>query len=188
MTGSTDVIEDDTVPLAVRRTARELLPAMYADLRRLARIQRLRVGADDTMQTTALIHETWLRLRNSPAFNDQAHFLRSAALAMRQTLINYARDSVAAKRGGGAVHLGLEAADSVAVTLESDEQVLAVHEALKELARLSERLTRVVECRFFAGYDEEETAQALGLTSRTVRRDWVKARAWLRVTLSAAEK
>ena len=182
-------LEDDRAPPELRRTAEQLLPAFYSEVRRIAHLQRLRVGADETMQTTALIHETYLRLRKSDAFNDEGHFLRAAALAMRQTLINYARDSVAAKRGGGAAHVPLEHAEHLAapaVLVESDETLLAIHSALQQLAALNDRLARVVECRFFAGYNEEETAQALGLTSRTVRRDWVKARAWLRQALKSA--
>lgn len=179
-------LEITRVPPALRSTAEELLPILYADVRKIARRQRLRVGADDTLQTTALIHEAYLRMRDSPTFNDKSHFLRAAALAMRQVLINYARDSVAAKRGGGAVHVPLEYADRAEMTgirVETDETLLAVHSALENLAELSVRLAQVVECRFFAGYNEQETAEALRLTERTVRRDWVKARAWLRQEL-----
>ena len=122
----------------------------------------------------------------SPAFNDKSHFLRTAALVMRQVLVNYARASLAAKRGGDATHVPLEFADSAALTgirVESDETLIAVHEALGRLTELSPRLSQVVECRFFAGYSEQETAEALGMNERTVRRDWAKARAWLRKEL-----
>ena len=178
-------LQDTRAPPELRRTAEELLPAFYAEVRRLARIERWRVGADDTLQTTALIHEAYLKLQHSPSFNDKSHFLRAAALAMRQVLVNYAHYSLAAKRGGGAARVPLELADSqgALVVIEDDETVLAIHSALDQLAELSERLSQVVECRFFAGYSELETAEALGLTERTVRRDWVKARAWLRQQL-----
>lgn len=182
-------LEDHNGPEELRRSAEELLPAFYAEVRRLAQIERWRVGADDTLQTTALIHEVYLRMRRSPPFADKSHFLHAAALAMRQVLVNYARYSVAAKRGGGARQVPLELADSqgAAVQIEADESVLAVHAALGELAKLNPRLSQVVECRFFAGYSEQETAEAMGLTERTVRRDWVKARAWLRQALKSVD-
>jgi RNA polymerase sigma factor (TIGR02999 family) len=165
-------------PDEVRRSATELLPLLYSDLRRVAKGQRRRVGAGETLQTTALIHEAYLRLRNADAFANRAHFLRSAALAMRHLLINHARDRVAAKRGGHADRIPLDLAEEVA--MPNDEVVLEVNDALGRLAALSPRLAQIVECRYFAGYDDVETAQALNLTDRTVRRDWVKARAWLR--------
>jgi RNA polymerase sigma factor (TIGR02999 family) len=105
---------------------------------------------------------------------------------MRHVLVNYARDSIAAKRGGGAVVLPLEAATDVGMP-QSEQALLDVNEAVARLAQLSPRLAQVVNCRFFAGYGEEETAQALGLTDRTVRRDWVKARAWLRRELASGQ-
>lgn len=167
----------------LRQTADQLLPALYAEVRRLARSARLRVGADGTMQTTALVHEAYLRLRGSGDFNDRQHFLRAAAMAMRQILVNYARDSLRLKRGGGAAHVPLEFAEGESITVESDDTLVTVHELLVQLETLNPRLSQVVECRFFAGYSEPETAEALGVDERTVRRDWVKARAWLRTQL-----
>jgi RNA polymerase sigma factor (TIGR02999 family) len=169
----------------VRRAAAELLPTLYEDVRRMARRERRARGAGETLQTTALIHEAYLKLRNVPSFNDRSHFLGAAALAMRHVLVNYARDCVAAKRGGGATVIPLEAATEVGLP-PTEQALLDVNEAVARLAKLSPRLAQVVNCRFFAGYDEAETAQALGLTDRTVRRDWVKARAWLRRELSTA--
>jgi RNA polymerase sigma factor (TIGR02999 family) len=168
----------------VKQTAQQLLPMLYNDVRRLARRERQRMRAGETLQTTALIHEAYLRLHRSDGFNDQAHFLRSAALAMRHSLINYARDQLAEKRGGGAA---VETLDQ-AMEVESAEaqDLLEMNEALARLGALSPRLAQVVECRFFAGYDDRETAQALGLAERTVRRDWVKARAWLRRELAGS--
>jgi len=173
---------DIGAPLEVKRTAQQLLPLFYEDVRRVARRERRRLNAGETLQTTALIHEAYLRLHKSGTFNDQAHFLRSAALAMRHSLINYARDRVAAKRGSGAVAVPLDEAPEVGTP--GDENLLEINEALTRLATFSPRLAQVVECRFFAGYDDKETAQALGLTDRTVRRDWIKARAWLRRELA----
>jgi RNA polymerase sigma factor (TIGR02999 family) len=177
---------DIGAPPEVKHTAEQLLPLFYEDVRRMARRERRRVGAGETLQTTALIHEAYLKLHKSGDFNDQAHFLRSAALAMRHSLINYARDRLAAKRGSGAVMVSLDEATEVGTA--GDEDLLEVNEALGRLSVLSPRLAQVVECRFFAGYGDKETAQALGLTDRTVRRDWIKARAWLRRELANSGK
>jgi RNA polymerase sigma factor (TIGR02999 family) len=165
-------------PAEIRQTASQLLTLLYTDLRRLARGERYRVRAGETLQTTALIHEAYLKLHGKAMFNDRAHFLRSAALAMRHVLINYARDQIAAKRGGSALKVPLDLAEGL--TAPSDETLVEINEALLRLATVSPRLAQIVECRYFAGFDDRETAQALDLTDRTVRRDWVKARAWLR--------
>jgi RNA polymerase sigma factor (TIGR02999 family) len=162
--------------------AEELMPVLYHDLRQFARRQRRRFGAHDTMQTTAVISEAYLKLRHAPGFTDRTHFLRAAALAMRHVLVNYARDQSAAKRGSGRSRESLENAEDIEAVDEA--RLLDVNEALARLKELNLRLAQVVECRFFAGYDESQTAEALGLTDRTVRRDWVKARAWLRRELS----
>jgi len=119
---------------------------------------------------------------NAARFNDRQHFLRAAALAMRHTLINHARHRVAEKRGGGASHVLLD--DITELGMSEATALVEINEALGRLALLSPRLAQIVECRFFAGFKDEDTAQALGLTDRTVRRDWVKARPWLRRELS----
>jgi len=161
----------------VRRIAAALLPDFYAQVKRMARRERARVGGGDTLQTTALAHEAWLRLRDSRGFADEAHLLRAAALAMRHALINHALSQRAEKRGAGAVHVTLSHAEGFAV--DSDEGLIELNDALKRLAQITPRLADVVECRFFAGYGEEETAAALGVSLRTAQRDWLKARAWL---------
>ncbi len=161
----------------VRRIAAALLPDFYAEVKRMARRERSRVSGGQTLQTTALAHEAWLRLRNAPGFADEAHLLRAAALAMRHALINHAMAQRADKRGAGAPMLTLSHADEIA--LESNDALIEVDQALQKLARITPRLAEVVECRFFAGYGEEETAAALGVSLRTVQRDWLKARAWL---------
>ena len=176
-------IDDVTAPAEDRRAAEELLPLLYADVRRLARHERLRVSAGNTLQTTALIHEAYLKLYRTTTFNDRAHFLRSAALAMRHVLVNHARDRLTIKRGSGAAVQSLDAA-AENVAGDDNRSLVDIHEALGRLAELDERLARVVECRFFGGYSEEDTAIALGVTDRTVRRDWIKARAWLRKELA----
>jgi RNA polymerase sigma factor (TIGR02999 family) len=177
-------IDDDLgAPAETQRMAAALVPLMYQDLRRIARRERHRVNAGVTLQTTALVHEAYLKLEHLDSFNDSEHFLRACALAMRHILVNHARDRMASKRGGGVANIPLDEAPEVSGA--SDEVLLQINDALVSLAQLSPRLAQVVECRFFAGYDDAETARALRLTDRTVRRDWVKARAWLRRELSA---
>jgi RNA polymerase sigma factor (TIGR02999 family) len=168
----------------VRALADELLPVFYADLKRLAHRERARVGGGHTLQTTALVHEVYLRLRRARGWNDEAHFLNAAALAMRHALVNHAAARRAAKRGGDARHEPLD--EEIEAFTAADESVLALHEALERLAREAPRLARVVECRFFAGYDEKATGAALDLSERTVRRDWTLARAWLHRELAAS--
>jgi RNA polymerase sigma factor (TIGR02999 family) len=167
----------------VRVLADELLPLFYDELKRVARRVRGRYGAGATLQTTALVHEAYLKLRGSKGWNDDAHFLRAAALAMRHALVNHAEARLAAKRGGGAE--AVPWSEDLAVARHRDETVVALDEALDRLARVSARLAEVVQCRFFAGYDEAETGRALAISVRTVRRDWTLARAWLHRELSA---
>ena len=182
--GNGIVIEGNLgAPEETERMAAALIPLMYQDLRRIARRERVRVRAGATLQTTALVHEAYLKLEHLVGFNDDEHFLRACALAMRHILVNHARDRMARKRGSGAAHLSIDEAPEISGA--PDEVVIKINDSLLELAQLSPRLAQVVECRFFAGYDDAETAVALGLTDRTVRRDWVKARAWLRRELGA---
>lgn len=164
--------------------AAELLPGFYEEVKRIARRQRRRMNGGETLQTTALAHEAYLRLRGPRGFVDEAHFLRAAALAMRHALINHAAERLADKRGGGAVHMTLSHATDLAI--ETDEGLLSLDDALRRLARHAPRLAELVECRFFGGYDEADTARALGVSLRTVQRDWLKARAWLYRELSGS--
>lgn len=172
-----DVLNSADVPAAVRSLAVDLVPVFYDRLRRLARRERWRVGSPLTLQTTALVSEAYLKLRGSEGWNDDGHFLRAAALAMRHVLLNHAAARVADKRGAGAVHVSLTEAQDV--TENNDGNIVALNDALQLLAQHSRRLADVVECRYFAGYDEPSTARALGISERTVRRDWTLARAWL---------
>jgi RNA polymerase sigma factor (TIGR02999 family) len=162
----------------VQRIAAQLVPLLYEELKRTARRARSRSrAAGMTLQTTALIHEAYLRLGPHRRFNNQEHFLRASALAMRHTLIGYAQARFAEKRGGGALHLTLSHAAEFSI--ETDEGLIALDEALQRLGVESPRLAEVVECRYFGGLTEEETARVLNLSARTVQREWVKARAWL---------
>lgn len=159
-----------------------LVLALYAELRDVASRERWRLGNAQTLQTTALISETWLKLHKVQAWQDRSHFLRAAAIAMRQVLVDAARERYTAKRGHGLGDLTLSIAERMPAG--SDEELLHVDEALRRLQALEPRLAQVVECRFFAGYNEPETAEVLGISERTVRRDWLKAKAWLYVELS----
>ena len=162
---------------AVRALADELVPLFYDELRGLARRVRGRVGGGATLQTTALVNETYFKLRGTRGWNDDSHFLNAAALAMRHVLVNHAKARRAGQRGSGAAHLSLTAAEDVA--LDQDATLINLDEALQRLALQAPRLAQVVECRYFGGYDEPATARALDISERTVRRDWVLARAWL---------
>jgi RNA polymerase sigma factor (TIGR02999 family) len=168
---------------SLTHTADSLIPVLYDDLRRIARRSRWQVSAGGTVQTTALVHEAYLKLRHTSGFADRQHFLRAAAMAMRHILVNVARDALTAKRGSGVDNLPLDDAPEIAAP--AAEALLEVNDVLTRLRAVDERLAEVVECRFFAGYGDEETAAALGLSDRTVRRDWLKARAWLRRELGA---
>ena len=153
-----------------------LVPLVYEDLRRVAHRQLDREGGGHTLQTTALIHEAYLKLAAGGAVSasGRAHFLAIAARAMRQVLVDYARRRKAAKRGGGVISVTL--GDEAQPADTSAEDLLALDDALKEL---DPRQRQVIECRFFGGMEERDIAEALGVSERTVRRDWVKARAWL---------
>jgi len=164
-------------PGTVRALADELLPLFYDELRRIGRRERRRVGASATLQTTALVNEAYLKLRKMKGWVDDRHFLCAAALAMRHALVNHAKAQVAQKRGSGAAHLSLTQAGELG--LDSDEGLIALNDALEELAQQSPRPAQVVECRYFAGYSEPETARVLGISERTVRREWTLAKAWL---------
>jgi RNA polymerase sigma factor (TIGR02999 family) len=157
----------------------ELFPLVYAELRRIAAREMRRERPGRTLQTTALVHEAYLRLLKdaSLSFESRAHFLGIAARAMREILIEHARGRGARKRGGGAVRLTLDELSAPVAAPSVD--VLALDEALQRLARLDERHARVVELRYFGGLSVEETAAALDLSPATVKRAWTLARAWL---------
>ena len=154
----------------------ELMPLLYEELRASARRERRRVSGGDTLATTALVSELYLRLSREKRFGTRGHFLAVAAIAMRHILIERVRAQHRVKRGSGAVHKSIE---DEQIAIPDDSDVLAVHDAMQKLARQSPRMAKVVECRYFAGYSDTETAEALEISERTVRRDWLTARAWL---------
>jgi RNA polymerase sigma factor (TIGR02999 family) len=154
-----------------------VLPLVYVELRRAAHRQ-LNARRNDTLNTTALVHEAYLRLKDNERANweDRDWFLGVAAVAMRRILVDRARRRAAEKRGGQYQFVSL---DDDATVRQQAESLIDLDGALEQLAAFDERLVRVVECRFFGGLTESETARALGVTERTVRRDWVKARGLL---------
>lgn len=157
----------------------QLVRLVYGDLQKIARKLLRGSGRDGTLNTGALVHEYYLRLqqRQAAAPQDRNHFLSLAARVMRQVICDYARERLAEKRGGGAVAVSL---DDVDVHEQHHiEQFVELDAALTELAQRNERQARVVECRFFAGLTDAETADALGISVRSVSRDWDAARAWL---------
>ena len=156
---------------------------VYDELQSLARSQLRREMVGHTLETGALVHEAYLRLSDGarPEFDDRSHFLAIASGAMRRILVEHARRTNAAKRGGGAIALDLDSSvASNAVLLDAGGTSLVdLDDALQRLALLHDRQAKVVEYRFFGGLTEEETAAALGVGLRTVKRDWATARAWL---------
>ncbi|MEO8374066.1 MAG: ECF-type sigma factor [Sphingomonas bacterium] len=167
-------------------TSEDLIAILYEDLRRIARRERWVAGSPNTLQTTAILHEAYLRLRERAIWQSREHFLGVAATAMRYILVDAARARLAAKRGSGGSKLPLEAAHNVPAETPSDEQVVRLGDALRDLAALDPQLSQLVDCRFFAGLDEMETARLMGVSDRTVRRWWVQAKAWIHRELETA--
>lgn len=164
-------------PAAPPESVQALFPALYAELRRLARSKLAGGGRHTLLDTHALVHEAFLRMQNGGgvSLNDREHFLAYAASTMRSVVIDFVRRRSAERRGGGVEHVTLDTRAAQALG-GNDEEILAVHEALQTLAEVDARLVRVVEMRYFAGLTDLEIAAALGVTDRTVRRDWERAR------------
>ncbi|HEY9064708.1 MAG TPA: ECF-type sigma factor [Burkholderiaceae bacterium] len=157
---------------------------LYDELRRLARSRLRRSGELTLLDTTALVHESYLRIHQAGKldFSDRGHYLAYAARAMRAVVIDIVRARQAERRGGDALHVTLDTALGESIAKE-DAELLRVHEALDELASVDERLAKVVELRYFGGLTEPEIAECLNVTERTVQRDWQKARLFLAMAL-----
>jgi RNA polymerase sigma-70 factor (ECF subfamily) len=180
---SPDAAPDVTLLLAAARQGdhdaeSQLLSIVYADLRRIARRYRSRERPDNSLNTTALIHEAYLKLLpNSKDFADRAHFFAMASRVMRNILVDHARARLAGKHGGGMPMVNI---DDVNVSSDdSPEEMLDLHQALIRLKEFSPRQEMIVELRFFGGMTEEEIASHLNLSVRTIRRDWELSKAWL---------
>ncbi len=166
------------------KAAEELLPLVYDELRELAAYRMAREPAGHTLQPTALVHEAWLRLvgSGSGSWDHRGHFFAAAAESMRRILIERARKRLAAKRGGGAIAVELEAIE-IPVP-DTDENLLLVHEALQRLAAVHPQKAELVKLRYFVGLTFEESAAALGIAVPTAKQWWAYARAWLRVEIA----
>jgi len=164
----------------------ELFPLVYEELRRIARQHMRQEQAGHTWQTTALVHETYLKLAGrQPRWQNRAHFFAIAARAMREILIDYARTKCRGKRGGGLRPLPLDESDGGAIMPpERLQELIDLDEALKGLATLAPRQSRVVELRYFGGLTVEETAEVLGISASMVAIEWRLARGWLKSELS----
>jgi RNA polymerase sigma factor (TIGR02999 family) len=162
-----------------REALDELLPLVYAELRRRAgaRLRYERPG--HTLQATALVHEAYMRLidQKKVRWQDRAHFFALAGQAMRRILVDHARKRKAGKRGGAATNVTLN--EAITPSKQRDVDVEALHDALEILESMDSRQARIVELRFFAGLTEEEIAEVLGISGGTVKRDWRTAKAWL---------
>jgi RNA polymerase sigma factor (TIGR02999 family) len=163
------------------RALEQLAPLVYAELRKLAHRYMNREHAGHTLQTTALVHEAFLRLLCNPqdSWQNRAHFYAIAAQMMRRILVDYARANSRAKRGGGATRIALEDIDVPVAEPALNPDIIALDDALEKLAEIDPRRSRVVELRFFGGLSVEEAAHALRVAPDTIVRDWRVARAWL---------
>lgn len=168
----------------------QALPLVYEQLRAIARNQLARERPDHTLSATALVHEAYLKLsaQQESQWQNRAQFFAVASTAMRRILVNHARDRVTAKRGGQAAHTDLYEDDLVERLGVEDrlEEILNIDQLLERLSHLDPRAARVVECRYFAGYTNEETAEALDISLITVKRSWRLAQAWLARELGSA--
>lgn len=166
------------------QAASEAIERLYDDLHHLAHSRLRRSGEFTLLNTTSLVHEVYLRLGQTSAlhFADRKHFFAYAAKAMHAIVVDLVRAQVADRRGGGARHVTLDTSVSDAIPAQ-DCEVLRVHDALADLAAMDRRLGQVVEMRYFGGFSDAEIADCLGVTERTVRRDWQKARLLLHVAL-----
>jgi len=160
------------------RASEQLLPLVYAELRRLAAFKMAQENPGQTLQPTALVHEAWLKLvgQENRRWQDRNHFFAAAAEAMRRILTDNARRKLRQRHGGGRQHVEL---DDNAIATGADDQVLAVDEALEKFARLDPVRAEVVKLRYFVGLTFEEAADVLGISEPTAKRYWAFARAWL---------
>lgn len=157
----------------------QLTPLIYDELRRLAHRHLRRERRDHTLQSTALVHEVWLRLvdQKQAKWRDRAHFFAIGSQMIRRILVDHARAQHREKRGGGATMLVLD--EAIDLPRQRGLELIALDDALQDLARLDARQSQVIELRFFAGLSIDETAEALGISKATVHRDWITGRAWL---------
>lgn len=191
--GNCGVAEDVTQLLARwsggdKEALDQLMPLVYGELRRLANYHLMREKPGHTLQSTALVHEAFLRLidQRNVQWQNRAHFFGVAAQMIRRILVDHARAHQTAKRGGGAPTVAID--DALQISKKRDLDVVALDDALNSLATLDPQQGRIVELRFFAGLTIEETAEVIGISPATVKRDWNTAKAWLYRELSRSEQ
>lgn len=172
-----------------RKALEAILPLVYNELRRLARYHLRQQRPNHTLQTTALVHEAYLRLAREklPPIENRVHFLGIAAQLMRWILMDYERNRRAAKRGAGATRLTLDPSVATPHTHNQDVDLLALDQALDRLAKLDRQQSQIIELRYFAGLSIEDTSEFLGISPATVKRSWSSARAWLLREMSRRE-
>lgn len=165
----------------------QLVGLLYKDLQRLAHFELERLKPWETLNTTALVHEAYVKLahQKNAGWNDRAHFLAASAKAMRHILVDAARRRLSKKKGEGKQPKTLD--EALVAKASHASAVLAVDQALERMRSLDERMCQVVECQFFAGFSKDETAEALGISVRTVHRDWLRAKGWLRKHLGPGQ-
>lgn len=165
-----------------------LVPLIYGELRAIAHRQRAHQPVDFTLNTTALVHEAYLKLvdQERVSWQNRAHFFAIASRSIRRIIIDRARERLAQKRGGGAEHTSLERVQHAALSMEEAEHFVALDEGLKRLAQVDERQAQVVSFRYFGGLTIEETAEVLDISPATVKREWTMAKAWLHRELEAS--
>ena len=171
-----------------RKALEELIPIVYSDLRRIAARYMRSEKEGHTLQTTALVHEAYLRLirERDRSWENRAHFFGVAAQIMRNLLVDHARSAARGKRGGNVVDMPLEESRA-ALSSFDPEQLLTLDDALRRLAEVDPRASRIVELRYFVGLTNEEIAEVMHLSENTVKRDWSTAKAWLRVKLRSRD-
>jgi RNA polymerase sigma factor (TIGR02999 family) len=164
---------------------KRVFDAAYADLRRVARLHLSKRGRGPLLDTTSLVHESYLRFANTGqlSIRDRQHFLRYAGHVMRSVIVDFVREAQAVRRGGDVLQVTLDTGINDG-TVAEEAEILNVHEALEDLGRYDQRMVQIVEMRYFAGMTEAEIADALGVGERTVRRDWEKARLLLAKALA----
>ena len=171
-----------------RALAAQLVEENYRELIVVARRKRRRAGLSDTMSTVDLLHESLIRLNGRTDWQSDNHFIRAAALAMRHVIVDHARKKLTAKRGSGARAINLEDAEPFLPEFsETPEQIVGISELLAKLETANPRWMRIVDARYFGGLTETETAEVLGLSERTVRRDWAEVRGWIAEQLDLSE-
>ncbi len=180
-----DLIPSSELLTGRRDSLDRLMPAVYDELRAIARRQLARRGEDGMLSTTGLVHEAYLKLvdQSRVAWRDRSHFFALASVAMRHVLVDRARARLAQKREGGLHRITLDS--ELIAAPDQPDALLQLSDAIEGLAHVEPRLARVVDCRFFGGMSDTEIAEALEVTPRTVQRDWVKARMLLRRALAS---